>query len=93
MGRKGSYDLVLMDLQLPVMNGLDAAREIRRLPRGWNIPIIAVTANAYDDDRQRCLAAGMNDYLAKPFTSSSLLAITAAGLSGKPAAAPAPAST
>ena len=86
MVREGAYDLVLMDLQLPVMNGLDAAREIRRMPRGWSIPIIAITANAYDDDRQRCLDAGMNDYLAKPFTSSSLLAITATWLGEKPAA-------
>ena len=75
------------------MNGLEAAREIRRLPRGWSLPIIAVTANAYDDDRQRCLDAGLNGYLAKPFTSSSLLAITATWLSGKAASAAAAAST
>ncbi|MBI5899278.1 MAG: response regulator [Rhodocyclales bacterium] len=89
MVRQGAFDLILMDLQLPDMNGLDATRDIRRLPGGWNIPIIAITANAYDDDRQRCLDAGMNDYLAKPFTSSSLLAITAAWLS-RTTTAPAP---
>jgi two-component system sensor histidine kinase/response regulator len=63
----GHYDAVLMDLRMPVMNGLDAARAIRalsdRMPR---TPIIAMTANAYDIDVQNCLDAGMNAHLAKP---------------------------
>lgn len=61
-----SYDLILMDVQLPEMNGLEATRQIRQRPNEARIPIIAVTANAFAEDRQRCLEAGMNDFIAKP---------------------------
>ncbi len=63
----GCYDVVLMDIRMPVMNGYDAAKAIRALPRkDANLPIIAMTANAFADDIQRCLDCGMNEHVAKP---------------------------
>jgi len=68
----GDCDVVLMDVQMPVMNGLDASRAIRAQPSARRIPIIAMTANAFEDDRRACLAAGMDDHVAKPVTPELL---------------------
>lgn len=66
-----------MDVRMPVMDGLEATREIRCLPRGdaTAVPIIAITANAYEEDIQACLYAGMNDHVAKPVELEHLLAV------------------
>ena len=71
----GTYQLILMDIQMPVMNGYDAARKIRGLddPQKANIPIIAMTANAFTEDRQVALDAGMNDHIAKPINMDVLV--------------------
>jgi len=61
------YDIILMDVQMPVMNGLDATRQIRKIKGNENLPIIALTANVFKDDIDACLAAGMNAHLGKPF--------------------------
>ncbi len=69
----GFYDVVLMDCQMPVLDGYKAAAAIRQGPAPLNeIPIIALTANALAGDRERCLAAGMDDYLAKPLNREHL---------------------
>jgi len=72
MAARGTYALILMDMQMPQMNGLDAARAIRRLPDLAATPILAMTANAFIDDRNACEAAGMNDFIAKPVDPQAL---------------------
>jgi signal transduction histidine kinase len=71
----GSFDLILMDIQMPRLDGLAATRQIRTMESGSDrrIPIVALTANAFEEDRKRCLAAGMDDFIAKPFRLDELM--------------------
>ena len=71
---EGTYDLIFMDMQMPVMDGCTAAEKIRMLPRKdvKSVPIIAMTANAFADDRQKTRKAGMNGHLAKPIDMEQL---------------------
>ena len=71
----GTYQMILMDIQMPVMNGYDAAKKIRRMddPQKANIPIIAMTANAFSEDKQAALDVGMNDHIAKPINMNILV--------------------
>ncbi|MGQ1785572.1 MULTISPECIES: response regulator [unclassified Saccharicrinis] len=69
MIKRGKYDLVIMDLMMPVMDGLQATTEIRKYEKrmSYSTPIIGLTANTFDADREKCLAHGMNEYMSKPF--------------------------
>lgn len=70
--RENRYDLIFMDVQMPVMDGFEATSRIRKEPHGENVPIVAMTANAMSGDRDRCIACGMNDYLSKPIQGKLL---------------------
>jgi two-component system sensor histidine kinase/response regulator len=72
MARAGGYDLILMDVQMPELDGIEASRQIRAMSGLSRIPIIAMTANAFAEDRAACLAAGMNDHVAKPVHAATL---------------------
>ena len=80
------FDAVLMDCRLPLVDGYEATRRIRQLPQGEGLPIIALTANVLEGDRERCLAAGMNDYLSKPFKRTDLQLTLRRWLPGQEAA-------
>src|SRR5438067_3798168 len=86
------YDVVLMDIQMPEMDGFEATARIRALPQGGTLPIIALTAQALSGERERCLERGMTGYLAKPFKAHELFAVVEGrgGDGTEPAAAPAP---
>ncbi|WP_298934206.1 response regulator [uncultured Ramlibacter sp.] len=77
MVRARPYDIVLMDMQMPEMDGMEATAAIRKLDRHGAVPIIAMTANAMQQDRQRCLDAGMNDYISKPVDPQQLWRVVA----------------
>ncbi len=72
-----TFDLVFMDVSLPDQSGYDVVQSIRAQPQFQNLPIIALTAHTIAGIRERCLAAGMNDFLGKPFTQEDLLTVTA----------------
>lgn len=77
MVRTTPYDLVLMDIQMPEMDGREATRVIRTMPGKETLPVLAMTANVFEDDRQACLAAGMNDFIAKPVDPEKLFSTIA----------------
>ena len=85
----GEYHLVLMDIQMPVLDGLETTRAIRRDPRWQNLPIIAMTAHAMNGDRERCLQAGMNAYISKPVQPAHLVSMVETHLTSRVPEAPA----
>ena len=84
------FDVVLMDIQMPEMDGFEATHAIRALPKGKDLPIIGLTAHALSGERERCLSHGMTDYLAKPFKAHELFALVEGTAEPRAAAAPPP---
>ena len=72
LARQNQYALILMDMQMPIMNGIEATQAIRADSLNQTTPILAITANAFDEDREMCVAAGMNEHVAKPFNPKNL---------------------
>jgi two-component system, sensor histidine kinase and response regulator len=90
--RNGGFDLILMDIQMPVMDGFEATNEIRAFELAHKrqpVPIVAMTAYALQGDKERCLAAGMDAYLSKPIKEDDLLAVIERMVSGQPPQQPA----
>jgi CheY-like chemotaxis protein/HPt (histidine-containing phosphotransfer) domain-containing protein len=85
----GDYHVVLMDIQMPVLDGLETTRAIRRDPRWQNLPIIAMTAHAMNGDRERCLQAGMNAYISKPVQPAHLVSMVESHLTSRALETPA----
>ena len=83
MARARRYDLILMDVQMPLMDGLEATRQIRRASLNQNTPILAMTANTFDDDQKKCAVAGMDAFLPKPVDPDSFYAMLLARLTGR----------
>ena len=75
LASRTDYALILMDMQMPHLDGLAATRAIRALPRGGRVPIVAMTANAFQEDRRRCFEAGMDDFVPKPVDPKRLFAV------------------
>ena len=86
--RSRDYDVVLMDIQMPEMDGFEATQAIRALDKGKQLPIIGLTAHALSGERERCLARGMSDYLAKPFKAHELFSLVEGSAEGKVAPPP-----
>ena len=82
LAQENDYALILMDMQLPVMNGLEATRQIRQNPKFASLPILAMTANAFSEDKARCFEAGMDDFLTKPVDPEQLYSTLLKYLSG-----------
>ncbi|MFD0668315.1 response regulator [Ramlibacter sp. MAHUQ-53] len=86
MARAAPYDLILMDMQMPRVDGLEATRRLRRMPGLAGIPVVAMTANAFAEDRIRCLEAGMNDFIPKPCKPEQFYGTMLAWLKPRPGA-------
>src|SRR6266566_3854866 len=88
--KRRDYDVVLMDIQMPEMDGFEATHAIRALPKGKDLPIIGLTAHALSGERERCLSHGMTDYLAKPFKAHELFALVEGTAEPRTVTEPAP---